>query len=288
MISIIIPTYNKPLRLTKCLKNILSCKVNYKIEIIVINDGTLEITNAALDLIINNNVNLDFKVINTNHCGRAMARNIGAENATYDILLFLDDDIIIDADVINMHVKSHVNKSISNYVVHGRVLAIPYLKLFAENDVEKTKIYMQNSKYVELAAYMNDFNNISIDVLNKYATDSKFEKFVKHNVDQNLEYKWVGFVGANTSVKKSFFQTTGGFDSSFGLNWGGEDLEYGYRLHRFYNAMFVYDFTTRAFHLDHSGVDRQQQHKINMKYFREKYNMDESIGYLEKILNGFK
>lgn len=207
MISIIIPTYNKPLRLTKCLKNILSCNFEYKVEIIVVNDGFSDLTNNILNKINYNNEKFDLIVINPPHCGRAQSRNLGAKKATYDILLFLDDDILINVDVVNNHIKLH--EGIDNRVVHGRTLSIPYMKIFTEDVSIKPIANFQNPKYKNLASYLYDNNNTSTDFLDKYAVDSRYEKFVQYAVGLDLEYKWVGFVGANTSIKKSFFQTTG-------------------------------------------------------------------------------
>ena len=284
MISIIIPTYNKALRLKFCLKHLMSCQTQYKMEIIIINDGSQDKTKDVLQSMIKGcTKNIVVKVLDTSNKGRAAARNLGVENAIYDIILFLDDDIIVDKRVIDMHIKSH--QLIENRIVHGKICHVPYMKIF--NDLEKNPASsgFLREKYDEIALRFSDPIDEDLVRLNKYAKDADFERFVQQAVLENQEFKWTGFVGANTSIRKKLFRCAGGFDCNFGKNWGCEDLEFGYRLNRFYNVEFIYDILTKSYHLDHYDTNRRHQHQQNMKYFKEKYNDDMHIDELNSFLS---
>lgn len=83
-ISIIIPTYNRPVQLAACLESL--AQLNYpteQLEIIVVNDG-----GEAFDLLETDNLRL----ISQPNRGPAAARNTGATHAKGAFLAFLDDD----------------------------------------------------------------------------------------------------------------------------------------------------------------------------------------------------
>ena len=86
--SVIIPTYNRPEALKRCLQGFLNLDyVDW--ELIVVNDGGQE------PLIIEQ---LPIQVINTPHAGPAAARNAGAAIAQGDYLAFTDDDCVPGVD----------------------------------------------------------------------------------------------------------------------------------------------------------------------------------------------
>lgn len=109
--SIIIPTKNR----TKLLEETISAIFDYqvypfgKFEVIVVNDGNEEpkaIQQKYKDII----------VLKNKGSGAACARNTGAETARYDMLLFIDDDMLIPTGCIARHVGLHqkyVNSVIS-------------------------------------------------------------------------------------------------------------------------------------------------------------------------------
>lgn len=277
MISIIIPTFNKASRLKVCLYFLSKIRTDYKMEIIIVDDGS----NDDTDNIIREQINsfdkkCNIKIIKIINSGRAYARNIGVMNATYDILLFLDDDMIINKQIIESHIKLHNN---SKMVVRGKILHLPYMKAF----IDPCILPNCNMKLKEIYANMAiDFNrNIDKNYLlfNKYSKESKFEKLVHRCVLNDNYFKWLCFSGANTSMKKELFYSVGGFDCNFQKTWGCEDIELGYRLNMKSTVKFVYDASNISFHLDHFRPNYLEEHKINMEYFLNKYG-DKRLEYL--------
>lgn len=90
--SIIIPTYNRPTRLQKCLSAV--AEMDYpkaKFEVIVVDDGS----SAQLDQIAESlNGKLNVRLLKQDNQGPASARNRGTKEANGEILAFTDDDCL--------------------------------------------------------------------------------------------------------------------------------------------------------------------------------------------------
>lgn len=93
MISIIIPNYNSEKTIKHCLDAIFSSN-NKQFEVILVDNGS---TDKCLDIVLQYKVQT--KKLEKNY-GAAYARNYGTKFAKYDILLFIDSDIIIKPDTL--------------------------------------------------------------------------------------------------------------------------------------------------------------------------------------------
>src|SRR5689334_3533804 len=88
--SIVIPTYNRPRQLAKCLESL--CRLTYprdRFDVIVVDDGSptplapvVEVFQSQLRIVVHRQSN----------GGPAAARNTGAARATGENLAFTDDD----------------------------------------------------------------------------------------------------------------------------------------------------------------------------------------------------
>lgn len=88
-LSVIIPTFNEGQLLANCVKSLLQQeKTNF--EIIVVDDGS---TDSSVDTIENLS---SVKVLHEAHLGPGAARNQGAKQATGEILVFVDADMVFD------------------------------------------------------------------------------------------------------------------------------------------------------------------------------------------------
>lgn len=106
-VSIIIPTYNRKSFLQKNLEAIGKQHFNGYLEVFVIDDGSTDGTIQMLEGIESENVKFLFKYFKTLHCGPANSRNIGIQHSKGRILIFLDDDSVIqNNDYVQEIVKS--------------------------------------------------------------------------------------------------------------------------------------------------------------------------------------
>ena len=106
-VSVVIPTYNRKLILEKCLKalerqTLTNIVGNY--EIVVVDDGS---TDGTPSWIRKNSEILPHVVLyEQEHGGPALGRNLGVMKSKYEIIIFIDSDLIVLEDFL----ISHVNK----------------------------------------------------------------------------------------------------------------------------------------------------------------------------------
>jgi GT2 family glycosyltransferase len=141
LVSIVIVTRDRKAQLNKCLQSI--SLQNYKeVEILVIDnksvDGTVEMIEAEFPKV--NLIRLD------RNLGCPGARNVGALNAHGEIIFFLDDDCIIDADAIDNTVP---------YFLSDNRLAVVTPQII-EPEINRTLLNMGNS-----VRYSHDFTGVS-------------------------------------------------------------------------------------------------------------------------------
>ena len=101
-ITIIIPCYNCEKYIKKCVESILN-QTYQNIEIILINDGSTDNTDAVINLIMENTTNIVY--INKENTGVSDTRNVGINEATGDYIMFIDSDDFIEHNYINEFVK---------------------------------------------------------------------------------------------------------------------------------------------------------------------------------------
>ena len=106
-VSIVIPTYNRKPILKKCLKALENQNLNENIsnyEVIVVDDGS---TDGTTYWIKDNYEVLPHVVLyEQEHGGPALGRNLGVMKSKYEIIIFIDSDLI----VLDNFIACHVNK----------------------------------------------------------------------------------------------------------------------------------------------------------------------------------
>jgi glycosyltransferase involved in cell wall biosynthesis len=97
--SVVIPTYNRPLLLARCLVAVMSQSFDKKLyEIIVVDDGNNKETKRIVDMWRQFEYPKVRYISMSEQSGPAKARNIGWESADGDIIAFTDDDCIPTED----------------------------------------------------------------------------------------------------------------------------------------------------------------------------------------------
>ena len=105
-LSVIIPVYNNPEMLRKCLTSIYNSDYkNY--EIVVVDSASP--TKAVSDVAKEFNCRL---IVLEKDDGVANARNIGADNARGDILVFFDPDIVLEKNTLTKFAEAHKNPKV--------------------------------------------------------------------------------------------------------------------------------------------------------------------------------
>lgn len=101
-VSIVIPAYNAVETIRRSIDSVLNQSYS-NIEVIVVNDGSLDDTETILKYYEMNDYRL--KYINKSNGGVSSARNLGIKNATGDFICFLDCDDTYSPTYVDQMVK---------------------------------------------------------------------------------------------------------------------------------------------------------------------------------------
>lgn len=228
-VSIIVLSSNNN-AITMVLDSIIS-QLDENDEVIVVDDHSCtEIVNRLNKYSTKNNVFL----INSEKKGnRSHNRNLGVQLAKNEILIFVDGDMIMKSDAINIFKHAHKNQLDIAFI--GQTHATRYSEI-------PLKLYSGIDNYNQL---------ISTEEGMRFITESDFfaDKRTNFFNDYSLkDYFWLLYYSGVCSVEKSAFVSTGGFDETF-THWGAEDVDFGYRISKLGKIGFLKD--AHSVHIPH-------------------------------------
>ena len=176
-------------------------------EVIIVDDGS----DPPLALPPSTPLNISVIRQERRGYGASRARAAGARAAAYDILLFLDSDMLVESDWIAAHARWHC--------AFSDVLTLGNRAFVAVDDIDAETIRRRPGSLKELFSNRPADASWVQEILDK--TDDL------HSKSDDL---FVVAVGANLGMRKEFYELVGGFDESF-MRWGLEDTELGYRAY---------------------------------------------------------
>lgn len=215
-ISVIIPTYNRLSTLLKCLQNISNQSIdteNY--EVIVVDDCSSDETQDYFKNHSTDYTNISY-IRNNPNKGLASSRNVGIRAAKGDILVFLDNDLLVNFNFLEEHLKHH--KAEKNIALVSDITYQP-------EDLEKTNF----GRYIQSRAigYRSAKNMRNIDT---------------NNLPGNF------FAGGGSSCKRDDAFKIGLFDENL-KKYGSEDELFGHRLKK-ENVRIKYCKEAKIIHYD--------------------------------------
>lgn len=256
-ITVVIPTFNRAIQLKQCLESLtVQTLSNTEYEVIVIDDGSTDNTFAVYSQL---KLPKSFRYIRQQHGGSSEARNRGAKEARSALILFFDDDVVADKNLLKSHWEVH------REYPHCSVLGFTP---FAD-DLPQTAVM--------------EYHRVRWDII--FKTIGIFQSQGK--VPSNY------FITLNLSVARSDFEAIGPFNINF--NAAFEDTELGLR---FAQAGIPHQFCKEAlaWHkpilTEQSLTERQRRdgyragryylaHPDN-KSMNEAMNVDYVLGYANK------
>ena len=218
-VSFVVPTYRRPETLRPTLAALLA--VDYPSdhrEVIVVDDGSADCTP---DVVAEMSEAAEARMIyiGQENTGAATARNRGARAATGEILIFVDDDIVVE--------PSHVRDHLATRATQGDALV--------NGHWEFSTALAQN-----LAT--TPFGRFRLEL----------ERWIKEGVTKSPLSDGCeapsAVTACNLAIRRSLFWELGGFDETFPFA-GYEDQELSYRAARA-GCPLVYDRRIRLVHND--------------------------------------
>ncbi len=180
--SIIIPVYNVEKYIDRCLKSIMDQSYE-KYEVIIVNDGSPD---HSMDIIEKyTKKDKRFKVYTKENGGLSDARNYGVEQATGDIIIFIDGDDYVNPDLL-LNINLEFERSRDIEVVRYQ------LRLVDENYcVYEQPGYLVFSNLPSIEAYPLLLKNVYVDVAWGYAYRKEFFvrnkfKYAKGRIHEDL------------------------------------------------------------------------------------------------------
>ncbi len=177
-LSIIIPTRDRVQILDRTIENLLEAIKGIDSEIVVVNDSK--------DTIQLNSFSDKIKIINNPKSGAASARNAGVKMSSGELLLFLDDDMIVNNSNVLKTISLHQNNTKSAY----------------------------NFFWIYPPDLIENLNDTSFGryCLNAFLFTNSYRSKINGRINQLIEEN--GLTSQYFSILKSDFLLTGGYDES--------------------------------------------------------------------------
>lgn len=264
-LSVIIPTYNKAPRLDLCLASIeLQTFNKNEFEVIIVDDGSVdetgEIVNSYSD-------KLPIRYIYQSNHGRSIARNNGIEQASGEIVVFSDDDVIWDSRFLEVHYE----KQGAGSVVHGEIRTLPLLYFFLDPQKnilfpsfkDRSALKRTSSPVLSKEHIYNDFQK---KIVRKSTCDSLEKVIQRILLDKVYPLSWLACTGANFSLPLKWLHDVGGFNPTLGQKWGWEDFELGYKL---FQRGYPFSLSKEAcnYHMAHYRKDSKKELQESFEIF---------------------
>ena len=223
-VSVIVPAYNRNDVLVKCVDGLYQQGLNEAFfEVIVVDDCSQ--IDSKIFLGDQLRVHQNLRVIrHESNRGLAAARNTGAFNANYEIILFLDSDIVPELGFLQAHLDLH--SRFPDELIAG----------------------VSNLKYPNDIVAASNFVRF---VNSRYLGNRDYSSQAKLNYE-DLPAK--NFGGGISSMQRSLFVALSGFDTKF-IKYGGEDEEMGCRIKKA-GTRIVFIESAKAIHYDTVNLSR--------------------------------
>jgi polysaccharide pyruvyl transferase WcaK-like protein/GT2 family glycosyltransferase len=214
-VAVCMPVYNRVDLLTRTVAALVPQTYPKELmQVVIGDDGSEEDVEAA---VAGFRDRLDIRVLRRERdgYGAGQARNLAAQHAEADVLVFIDADCLPDRDLVANHAAWH--HKAENLVVIGSRHGLD------TSDLTPEALAAGQAGLRRLAFGTEDLDESSIS-----QTD---HRGVLHRRTSNQRFGDEGFrslVSSNFSIRRDRFLEVGGFDETF-HRWGGEDVELGWR-----------------------------------------------------------
>lgn len=219
-VSVVIPTFRRPETLERTLNALSQVSYDNSFEIIVVDDGSGDTTVKTVEGVRDEHPHLVLRPIEQKNAGAASARNTGARAANGEVIVFLDDDMLVEPDHLVRHI-AHLNDPEAKRVTNGAWEFAP-----------EVRRELESSSFGRFRLWLETWIKNGIEM---------------EPVDRNLS-KPSMLTACTLGIRRKDFLDLGGFDESFPAA-GYEDQDFSVRAARA-GFNFIYDKRIVLSHLD--------------------------------------
>ena len=247
LVSVVIPTYYRRKDVDECLDSILR-QTNLPKEVLIVDntpDDEIEnLIGVRKNEFEEKTVILEY-IRNPRENSHTIAENIGIENATGDIILFLDSDVVLDEDYIKEILKVYEEKPDA---------------LGVQGFIQNRK---REKKFIDrLSGIYNRLFYIQLDEKNKFRLLPSYGVSWPSFVDKIINCEWLS--GANNSYRKEILEEFRWDENLKKIN----DIDLPYRIFKKYPSSL---FMTPYAKLIHKGSPGGRNPKRELVYMDEIY-----------------
>lgn len=250
-VSIILPTYNSENTIGKTIESILEQTLSDEYKLIIINDGSTDMTEKVCQKYVRENEHL-IEYYNIPNNGVSNARNIGIQKANTKYIMFIDSDDIYKNDMVEKMVKQIENGRI-DLVTCGYTRKMISIK--KERKVNLQDFETKNKcEYIEELQKKDLFNQVwnkiyKLDIIKNNSI--KFEDDISMGEDLRFNLQYIKY-----SKMMTFYAET-----LYTYNISENGLNFSYRK----NMMYV--------KLDNVEIQRSlyEENSYDKKYIYELY-----------------
>ena len=244
-VSVIVPYFEAPAALELTLAALETQTYPRDLfEVIVVDDG------SRASLAPPSNSPLDIRLARQPNCGfgLARARNTGVRAAAHDILVFLDGDVLPEADMLKDHARWH--HAVSDAVTVG------FCHYVSVSGVDADAIRTRSGS---LKAMFSD-RPFDPSWTDRFLALSDQLTATEHGIFRVV-------TGGNFGCTKAFYRSIGGCDETF-VRYGSEDTEFGYRA--FAHGALLVPMPSHAWHQGRWAQNRSPAKEKDLRIMRAK------------------
>lgn len=147
LVSIIIPVYNEEKNINDCLTSLSKQNFHKHLyEIICVDDGSVD---NSLNIIKSFKADIPIQIISQKNEGPAKARNIGANNANGDIIIFTDADCELHPNWLFEMLRPFDDTRIDGVQGRYKTKQTESISLFDQLDIERRYIKMEGQPFID-------------------------------------------------------------------------------------------------------------------------------------------
>lgn len=224
--------------------------------------------------------------------GRSGARNEALAEAHGRIVVFLDDDRLVEPDFLIQHLRNHVagpavvlGESCQNIYTHA-VSGFDPDRLRGMSSLRGARAASSHDRFPDRILWPDEVCSFWRYSSLITSSDDRAGEAFRFFRDQPADHPipWVHFITANASVPHDQLVAVGGFDEGF-RGWGLEDTDLALRLHA-HGLPFRYEPRARVTHQHHPREANEEKfHSRNFRYFFAKHQALHP-GEIEPLLRG--
>lgn len=254
-LSVIVVNKNRGFAIEWCLKSILP-QLRECDRLIVIDDNS---DDGSEQILASYSEHFASFIHFDSHGNRSKVRNRAAREATGDILVFIDGDVIIDSTTLERVRQIHEDDTIVglNGAVYGNSHTVEQVELITHRSIEELNALAAESfdnlaQFLELCDYRSRYTECTAD-----------------------EYRnWSNYFTSFATAVRSAYEEIGGFEEGF-TKWGVEDMEFAYRLNKKGRIVFAPDIVSYHHPHEKNAFNNALSNMQNLYTMLDKYRSTE-------------